>query len=84
MMTKPSILLLDEPTTGLAPIIVQSMFKALAGIKRTTGAAIVMVEQNFAATLRMVELAIVLKTGRLLFDGASADPASHADLWSWF
>jgi branched-chain amino acid transport system ATP-binding protein len=84
MMTKPSILLLDEPTTGLAPIVVQGMFKSLLEINRTTGAAIVMVEQNVAATLRMVERAIVLKTGRLIFDGTSAELASHEDLWSWF
>lgn len=84
MMTKPSILLLDEPTTGLAPIVVQGMFKSLLEINRTTGVAIVMVEQNVAATLRVVERAIVLKTGRLIFDGTSADLASHEDLWSWF
>jgi branched-chain amino acid transport system ATP-binding protein len=84
MMTKPSILLLDEPTTGLAPIIVQGMFRSLLEINRITGAAIVMVEQNVAATLRMVERAIVLKTGRLIFDGSSAELAAHADLWSWF
>jgi branched-chain amino acid transport system ATP-binding protein len=84
LMTKPSILLLDEPSTGLAPVIVQGMFRSLLEINRTTGAAIVMVEQNVAATLRMVERAIVLKTGRLIFDGTSAELAAHEDLWSWF
>ena len=43
-----------------------------------------MVEQNVAATLRMVERAIVLKTGRLIFDGTSAELAAHEDIWSWF
>jgi branched-chain amino acid transport system ATP-binding protein len=84
LMTRPTILLLDEPTTGLAPIIVQGMFASLREINRTTGAAIVMVEQNVAATLRMVDRAIVLKTGRLIFDGSSAELQAHADLWSWF
>jgi branched-chain amino acid transport system ATP-binding protein len=84
LMTRPTILLLDEPTTGLAPIVVQGMFASLREINRTTGAAIVMVEQNVAATLRMVERAIVLKTGRLIFDGSSAELQAHEDLWSWF
>ena len=84
LMTRPTILLLDEPTTGLAPIVVQGMFTSLREINRTTGAAIVMVEQNVAATLRMVDRAIVLKTGRLIFDGSSAELQAHEDLWSWF
>ena len=84
MMTQPSILLLDEPTTGLAPIIVQGMFRSLLEINRSTGAAIVMVEQNVAATLRLVQRAIVLKTGRLIFDGQASELAAHEDLWSWF
>jgi ABC-type branched-subunit amino acid transport system ATPase component len=54
------------------------------GANRTTDAAIVMVEQNVAATLHMVERAIVLKTGRLIFDGPSAELAAHEDIWSWF
>jgi branched-chain amino acid transport system ATP-binding protein len=84
MMTQPSILLLDEPTTGLAPVIVQGMFRSLLEINRTTGAAIVMVEQNVASALRLVQRAIVLKTGRVIFDAPAAELAAHQDLWSWF
>jgi branched-chain amino acid transport system ATP-binding protein len=84
MMTQPSILLLDEPTTGLAPVIVQDMFRSLLEINRTTGAAIVMVEQNVASALRLVQRAIVLKTGRVIFDAPAAELAAHEDLWSWF
>lgn len=84
LMTQPTMLMLDEPTTGLAPIIVQDMFRTLLEINRTTGTAIVLVEQNVAATLRMVERAIVLKTGGVIFDGPSAELAQHEDLWRWF
>ena len=84
LMTKPTILMLDEPTTGLAPIIVQDMFRSLLEINRTTGTAIVLVEQNVAAALRIVERAIVLKTGSIIFDGQSAELVRHEDLWSWF
>jgi len=61
MMTQPSVLMLDEPTTGLAPIIVQDMFRSLLTINASTGSAIMLVEQNVAATLRIVERAIVRK-----------------------
>jgi branched-chain amino acid transport system ATP-binding protein len=84
LMTQPTILMLDEPTTGLAPIIVQDMFRTLLEINRATGTAIVLVEQNVAAALRMVERAIVLKTGGIIFDGPSAELARHKDLWRWF
>lgn len=84
LMTRPTLLLLDEPTTGLAPVIVQGMLRSLVEINRTTGTAIIIVEQNVAAALRVVQRAIVLKAGRLIFDGPSNELAEHEDLWSWF
>ena len=84
LMTKPSILLLDEPSTGLAPIIVKSVLGTLRRINETSGASIVLVEQSVQATLREVTRAIVLKTGRLIFDGPSAELAAKENLWDWF
>jgi branched-chain amino acid transport system ATP-binding protein len=84
LMTQPKVLLLDEPTTGLAPVIVQAMLRSLTEINRSTGTAIVIVEQNVAATLKVVDRAVVLKTGRVIFDGRSGELAAHEDLWSWF
>jgi branched-chain amino acid transport system ATP-binding protein len=84
LMTRPTILMLDEPTTGLAPVIVQDMFRCLIEINRATGTAIVLVEQNVASSLRIVERAIVLKTGAIIFDGQSSELARHEDLWRWF
>jgi branched-chain amino acid transport system ATP-binding protein len=84
LMTRPTILMLDEPTTGLAPIIVQDMFRSLLEINRSTGTAILLVEQNVTAALRIVERAIVLKTGGVIFDGPSAELARQEDLWRWF
>jgi branched-chain amino acid transport system ATP-binding protein len=84
LMTRPTILMLDEPTTGLAPIIVQDMFRTLLDINRGTGTAIVLVEQNVAAALRIAERAIVLKAGRIIFDGPSAELVRQDDLWRWF
>ncbi len=84
LMTRPGILLLDEPTTGLAPVIVGSVLGSLRTINETMRTSLVIVEQNVQATLRLVERAIVLKTGRVIFDGAAADLLAHEDLWAWF
>ena len=84
LMTQPSILLLDEPSTGLAPVIVKNVLGSLRRINEATGTTIVMVEQSVQTTLREISRAIVLKTGRLIFDGPSAELAAKADLWEWF
>ena len=83
LMTKPSILLLDEPSTGLAPVIVNDVMSSLAQINRG-GTTVVIVEQNLPATLKLASRAIVLKSGRMVFDGASNELARKEDLWAWF
>lgn len=84
LMTQPKMLLLDEPTSGLAPIIVENVLASLLRINQTTKAAIVMVEQNVKATLPAVERALILKSGRLEWDGAAEELARKEDLWAWF
>lgn len=84
LMTKPSILLLDEPSTGLAPIIVRDVMASLVHINAKTGATVVIVEQNIPATLKIASRALVLKSGRIVFDGTSAALQAKGDLWAWF
>jgi branched-chain amino acid transport system ATP-binding protein len=84
LMTRPSILLLDEPSTGLAPVIVRDMFASLTRINQETGATVVIVEQNIPAALQIASRAVVLKSGRIVFDGPSAALEGHHDLWDWF
>lgn len=84
LMTKPSILLLDEPCTGLAPIIVKDVMASLAEINRTTGTTVVVVEQNLPVTLQIASRAIVIKAGRMVFDGTSKELSDKDDLWGWF
>ncbi len=84
LMTQPSILLLDEPSTGLAPVIVRDVMSSLTRINRESGTTIVVVEQNIPATLKVVSRAIVLKSGRIVFDGASAELENKEDLWGLF
>jgi branched-chain amino acid transport system ATP-binding protein len=84
LMTQPRLLLLDEPCTGLAPRVVDDVLAALVAINTRRGTGFVLVEQNVRAALRVVERAVVLKSGRVVFDGAASSLAADADLWRWF
>ena len=84
LMTQPKILLLDEPMSGLAPVIVENVLASLLKINQDTRAAIVMVEQNVKATLPVVERAVILKAGKLVWDGSSEELSRKEDLWAWF
>jgi branched-chain amino acid transport system ATP-binding protein len=84
LMTQPSILLLDEPSTGLAPVIVRDVMDSLRRVNRESGTTVVIVEQNIPATLKFVQRAMVLKAGRIVFDGPSAELEDKANLWGLF
>ncbi|MBW8270851.1 ABC transporter ATP-binding protein [Caldovatus sp. SYSU G05006] len=78
LMSGPRLLLLDEPSAGLAPIVVQQVFALVRRI-REEGLTVLIVEQNVAQVLRVVDRAYVLETGRIAAAGSSAalaaDPA---------
>jgi len=84
LMTKPKWLLLDEPTTGLAPVIVRNVMRRLADINARMGVGLIVVEQNVPATLKIVDQTLILRSGSVVFRGSSAELGSNADLWKWF
>jgi branched-chain amino acid transport system ATP-binding protein len=71
LMAKPRLLLLDEPSMGLAPILVEQIFEAIRGLKRD-GMTILLVEQNAYAALAIADQAYVLETGRMTMNGTAA------------
>ena len=75
LMSKPKLLMLDEPSLGLAPIIVSKIFKIIEEINRQ-GMTILLVEQNAKAALRLAHRAYVLETGRIAMQGRAADLAN--------
>jgi branched-chain amino acid transport system ATP-binding protein len=75
LMTDPSLLLLDEPSTGLAPAIVASLFDALRQLIAEGGMSVVLVEQNAGLALEVVERAFVLRQGRIVLSGTAAELA---------
>jgi branched-chain amino acid transport system ATP-binding protein len=84
LMTRPKLLLLDEPTTGLAPIIVRDVLASIRSINQSEGTTVIIVEQNVPATLQQVERAVVLKSGRIIFDGPSQQLLEQENLWHLF
>ena len=84
LMTKPKWLLLDEPSTGLAPVIVRNVMDRLRDVNARFGTGLIVVEQNVPATLKLVDHAIIIKSGAVVFDGAAQDLSDNKDLWKWF
>ena len=76
LMSKPRVLLLDEPSLGLAPIVVHSIFEAIEEIHRA-GTPVLLVEQNANAALQHSNRAYVLETGRVALEGTSAEVAAN-------
>ena len=72
LMTRPRLLLCDEPSLGLAPLVVQEIMRLLAAL-RAAGTTILLVEQNARLALRFADRAYVLEVGRVALSGASAD-----------
>jgi branched-chain amino acid transport system ATP-binding protein len=76
LMAKPRLLLLDEPSLGLAPRIVRETFHIIADLKRT-GVSMLLVEQNARAALQVADYAYVLETGDIVLEGPAAELAGH-------
>ena len=72
MMSRPRLMILDEPSLGLAPLLVQDLFRIIARIA-ATGVAIVLVEQNVHQSLHLAGRGYVMEKGRIVLGGASAD-----------
>jgi branched-chain amino acid transport system ATP-binding protein len=72
MMARPRLLLLDEPSLGLAPLVVEDIMATLSRL-RAEGMTILLVEQNARAALKVADRAYVLETGRIILSGAAAD-----------
>ena len=79
LMAEPKLLILDEPSLGLSPLMVEEMF-SLVGRLNSEGLAVLLVEQNVAQSLDIVHRAYVLENGSFVMSGTAADVRSNADL----
>ena len=79
LMAKPRLLLLDEPSLGLAPLIVTEIFRLIQAL-RTQGIAILLAEQNARLSLRIADRAYVVETGRVALQGTGAELLGRRDV----
>ncbi len=80
LMSKPSILLMDEPSMGLAPILVQEIFKIIERINKEEGVTILLVEQNAHMALSIANRAYVLETGEIIKEGNGIELLDDPDI----
>ncbi|WP_017607453.1 ABC transporter ATP-binding protein [Nocardiopsis xinjiangensis] len=73
LMARPRVLLLDEPSLGLAPMVTEQIFTLLGDLRERTGLTVVLVEQNAAGALSVTDHGFVLNQGRVAAEGASDD-----------
>jgi branched-chain amino acid transport system ATP-binding protein len=76
LMLRPRLLLLDEPSFGLAPLVVQDIFRIMRGINADEGVSVLLVEQNAALALELADRAYVLETGQVVISGPAAQVRS--------
>ncbi len=79
LLSNPKLLLLDEPTEGLAPVIVDEIVKTLIDIRRT-GMSVLLVEQNLAVCEKLADRHYVLEQGRIVYSGSAADFAADRSI----
>jgi branched-chain amino acid transport system ATP-binding protein len=80
LMLSPRLLLLDEPSLGLAPLVVAELFGIVRRLNEEDGLAVLVVEQNASLALAAARRAYVLEAGRVAVEGPSAELREHADV----
>ena len=80
LMARPKLVLLDEPSLGLAPIITQELFRTLGALNREQGISMLVVEQNAGLALEIAARGYVLETGSIVVSGSAAELAGNDDV----
>ena len=73
LVARPELLMLDEPSLGLAPIIIEQIFTALKDLRKRTGLTVLLVEQNAMSALEIADKGIIINLGKLVAQGAARD-----------
>ncbi len=84
IMAAPSLLLLDEPSLGLAPAVVIDIFKAIRKLADDEGLAVVLLEQNIGQALRITDRFYAMRSGRVILEETAAQMRQRSDYWDLF
>jgi branched-chain amino acid transport system ATP-binding protein len=80
LMSKPRLLLLDEPSLGIAPILVRTIFEKIVEINQTLGVTVLLVEQNARMALGIAHHGYVLETGKIVLEGKASELAENEEV----
>lgn len=80
LMSKPKLLLLDEPSMGLAPNIIKEVFQHIVELRKLYGLTVLLVEQNAKSALKIADRGYVLETGRIILEGTAEDLLMNRDV----
>lgn len=84
LMQRPRLLILDEPSLGLAPVVVDEISRIITQISREQNVTVLLVEQNAQLALRLSDYCYVLENGRIVLDGTSAEIAENQDVKEFY
>jgi branched-chain amino acid transport system ATP-binding protein len=84
LMARPRLMLLDEPSMGLAPLLVQEIFGIVARLNREEGVAVLLAEQNASMALRFAQYAYVMESGRIVLDGDARTISENEDVKEFY
>jgi branched-chain amino acid transport system ATP-binding protein len=84
LMSGPKLLMLDEPSLGLAPAVVIELFNAIRRIATEEGLSVLLLEQNIGQTLRIADRFYVMRSGRMILEETAAQMAARKDYWDLF
>ncbi len=84
LMARPKLLLLDEPSLGLSPLLVQELFEVMQRINQTEGTSLLLVEQNAVMALSVASYAYVMENGRIVLDGPASELIKNEDIKEFY
>ena len=84
LMARPTMILLDEPSMGLAPQIVEEIFEIVRDLNQREGVSFLLAEQNTHIALRYADYGYILENGRVMMDGAAGELAQNEDVKEFY
>ncbi len=84
LMARPKLLLLDEPSLGLAPLLVEEIFQIVSRVNKEEGVTILLVEQNARAALNIASMGYIMENGRIVLDGPAQDLLHNPDVQEFY
>ena len=84
LIAQPKLMLLDEPSLGLSPMLVENIFSIIARINREQGVAMLLVEQNASVALAVAHYGYIMETGKVVIDGSADKLAADPDVREFY